>query len=103
MTDPQPPAGLVCTGLTKSFGSVTVLKGIDFAVPAGSVIGLIGENGAGKSTLMNIIYGAVKPDAGTIQWEGREVVIANPARARRLVFCFGPTQRQSTCYRDWRL
>ncbi|MEO8508122.1 MAG: ABC transporter ATP-binding protein, partial [Betaproteobacteria bacterium] len=44
----------------------------------------LGENGAGKSTLMKIIYGAVKPDAGTILWEGRPVTIANPARARRL-------------------
>ena len=50
MTANLETAGLVCTQLTKSFGPVTVLKGIDFAVPHGKVIGLIGENGAGKST-----------------------------------------------------
>ncbi|MCC6196043.1 MAG: ABC transporter ATP-binding protein [Burkholderiales bacterium] len=50
----------------------------------GEIHAVLGENGAGKSTLMKIIYGAVKPDAGTIAWEGKTVTIANPARARRL-------------------
>src|SRR5690606_35123218 len=45
---------------------------------------ILGENGAGKSTLMKIIYGAVKPDAGQIIWNGKEVHIANPAAARQL-------------------
>ena len=48
----------------------------------GEIHAVLGENGAGKSTLMKIIYGAVKPDAGTIAWEGKPVAIANPgARA----------------------
>jgi simple sugar transport system ATP-binding protein len=45
---------------------------------------VLGENGAGKSTLMKIIYGVVKPDAGTMRWEGSTVQVANPAQARRL-------------------
>ena len=81
MTDPQPPAGLVCTGLTKSFGGVTVLKAIDFAVPAGSVIGLIGENGAGKSTLSSLITGVHRPDSGTMTLDGQPYAPATPGEA----------------------
>ena len=81
MTDPQPPAGLVCTGLTKSFGSVTVLKGIDFAVPPGRVIGLIGENGAGKSTLSSLMTGVHRPDSGTMTLDGQPYAPATPGEA----------------------
>jgi simple sugar transport system ATP-binding protein len=75
---------LVLTGITKIYPSVVANDGIDLAVLAGEVHAVLGENGAGKSTLMKIIYGAVKPDAGTIDWEGKQVTIGNPARARRL-------------------
>src|SRR5262249_22918605 len=43
---------------------------------------VLGENGAGKSTLMKIIYGALRPDAGSIEWQGKPVHIASPAHAR---------------------
>jgi general nucleoside transport system ATP-binding protein len=71
-------------GITKIYPSVIANQGIDLRVLPGEIHAVLGENGAGKSTLMKIIYGVVKPDAGTIHWEGNEVVIANPARARRL-------------------
>ena len=75
---------LVLTGITKAYPAVVANSGIDLTVMPGEIHAVLGENGAGKSTLMKIIYGAVKPDAGDIAWEGRYVTIANPARARRL-------------------
>jgi ribose transport system ATP-binding protein len=61
---------LSLTGITKSFGPVQVLGGIDLAIPRGQVLGLLGENGAGKSTLMNIVSGRHMPDSGSMTLEG---------------------------------
>jgi ABC-type uncharacterized transport system ATPase subunit len=70
--------------ITKKYPGVTANDGIDLDVRPGEIHAILGENGAGKSTLMKIIYGAVKPDAGAIRWNGREVHIASPAAARQL-------------------
>jgi general nucleoside transport system ATP-binding protein len=75
---------LQLTGITKAYPSVIANEDIDLTVVPGEIHAVLGENGAGKSTLMKIIYGVVKPDAGTIAWEGQTVSVANPARARRL-------------------
>jgi ABC-type uncharacterized transport system ATPase subunit len=70
--------------ITKKYPSVVANDGVDLDVRPGEIHAILGENGAGKSTLMKIIYGAVKPDAGRMLWNGREVHIANPAAARQL-------------------
>ncbi len=57
----------------KSFGSVEALRGVTFSVPAGSVVGLVGDNGAGKSTLMKTITGVHQPDSGTIRFDGQSL------------------------------
>src|SRR5512147_2799688 len=72
------------SGITKTYPSVIANDGVALDVLPGEIHAVLGENGAGKSTLMKIIYGVVKPDAGTIEWEGARVEIGNPARARRL-------------------
>ena len=75
---------LTLSRITKRYPSVVANDGIDLNVLPGEIHSILGENGAGKSTLMKIIYGAVKPDAGQVFWNGREVHIANPAEARKL-------------------
>ncbi|HEY0846857.1 MAG TPA: ABC transporter ATP-binding protein [Noviherbaspirillum sp.] len=75
---------LTLSRITKRYPSVVANDGIDLNVMPGEIHSILGENGAGKSTLMKIIYGAVKPDAGQVFWNGREVHIANPAEARKL-------------------
>ncbi len=62
---------LIARGISQRFGDRQVLDGIDLDVPAGRVIGLLGPNGAGKSTLMRILFGVLRPDHGTVTWQGR--------------------------------
>jgi simple sugar transport system ATP-binding protein len=75
---------LTLSRITKKYPSVVANDGVDLNVLPGEIHSILGENGAGKSTLMKIIYGAVKPDAGQVFWNGKEVHIANPAEARKL-------------------
>lgn len=68
-------------GIRKSFGPVTALDGVDFAVGEREVHGLLGGNGAGKTTLMNVLYGLYAADAGTIEIGGRPAAISSPRDA----------------------
>ena len=83
MHTPTPPR-LQLQGITKRYPAVLANDRIDLKVDAGENHALLGENGAGKSTLMKIVYGVVRPDSGSIGWEGAPVVIDSPATARRL-------------------
>jgi simple sugar transport system ATP-binding protein len=67
--------------VSKSFGPVRALKGVDFEVWEREIHGLLGENGAGKTTLMNVLYGLYRPDSGRIFIRGREVTIRSPRDA----------------------
>ena len=66
------------------FGGVTAVAGVSFAVGRGELVGLIGPNGAGKTTLLHCVIGTLRPNAGRIILEGREVTRLNPDRRARL-------------------
>jgi simple sugar transport system ATP-binding protein len=68
-------------GIGKSFPGVVANHDVDIDVRAGTVHALVGENGAGKSTLMKILYGVQKPDEGSIEINGEQVVLHSPADA----------------------
>ena len=69
-------------GVNKSFGAVVALKDVTLELATGRVTGLVGDNGAGKSTLVKILSGVLRPDAGTIRFDGIDVDFATPAAAR---------------------
>jgi simple sugar transport system ATP-binding protein len=70
------------TGITKSYGPVRSLRGVDLTLRRGEVLGLVGDNGAGKSTLMKVLAGAVQHDEGEIRVKGRPVRFGTPAEAQ---------------------
>jgi general nucleoside transport system ATP-binding protein len=81
---PEQRVRLALRGIVKRYPATLASDHVDLTVGAGRVHALLGENGAGKSTLMKIVYGLVRPDAGTIEWDGERVNITSPAQARRL-------------------
>ena len=67
--------------ISKKFGAVSALTDIDLDIHAGEVVALVGDNGAGKSTLIKILAGVHLPTSGTIEFDGRQVTLDNPATA----------------------
>ena len=68
--------GIELAGLTKSFGPVKAVRGIDLTIAPGETVALLGPNGAGKSTTIDMLLGLLPPDAGTA------TVFGKPARPR---------------------
>src|SRR6478609_2624211 len=81
-TSPTPKLKL--TNVSKSYPGVQANDRVSLTVMPGEIHAVLGENGAGKSTLMKIIYGAVRPDAGVVEWNGQRVDVHNPRQARAL-------------------
>ncbi|MCQ4209271.1 ABC transporter ATP-binding protein [Streptomyces longispororuber] len=75
------PVSVELTGITKEFPGTLANDRVDLTVRRGEIHALMGENGAGKSTLMSILYGMLRPDAGTVRVDGREVAFASPGDA----------------------
>ncbi|ACU53472.1 ABC transporter related [Acidimicrobium ferrooxidans DSM 10331] len=75
---------LVVDGVVRAFGGVHAVDGCSFTVADGSITGLIGPNGAGKSTMVNLIAGALRPDAGTINFDGHDITGLAPHKVAEL-------------------
>lgn len=67
--------------ISKSFGGLKALDGVSFDVAKGTIHAVLGENGAGKTTLMNVLYGLYRPDSGSIEIDGKHVVMRSPRDA----------------------
>lgn len=70
-------------GISRTFGSLAALADVSLDIPRGVILGLLGENGAGKSTLMNILYGMLRPSAGSMRVDGRPYAPRSPRDALR--------------------
>ena len=71
------------SGITKSFGNVDALSGVDLKIGEAESVGIIGDNGAGKSTLVKVLSGVYPATGGTMKFRGREVRFNNPLDARQ--------------------
>jgi ABC-type sugar transport system ATPase subunit len=75
---------LEARGISKHYGGVAALSGIDFHIRPGEHVALVGDNGAGKSTLVKALTGAIRPDSGTIRFNGEEQQFSSPIDARNV-------------------
>jgi phospholipid/cholesterol/gamma-HCH transport system ATP-binding protein len=75
--------------LTKSFGGMPVLRGVNLSVPEGCLYGLIGPGASGKSVLLKMLTGLVRPDAGRVLVAGRDVTAMNEIELAAFRLKFG--------------
>lgn len=78
---------LEARNLHKRFGAIVAADDMTVRIPADSVVGLIGSNGAGKTTFVNMVTGYLKPDTGSILFEGRDITALKPRNVTRLGIC----------------
>ncbi|HEX6979071.1 MAG TPA: ABC transporter ATP-binding protein [Alphaproteobacteria bacterium] len=75
---------LEVTHLSKAFGGLQAVADVSFTLAAGELLALIGPNGAGKSTCFNLLNGQLRPDSGTVRFEGRDITGLKPRQIWRL-------------------
>nr|WP_292167626.1 ATP-binding cassette domain-containing protein [Mesorhizobium sp.] len=76
-------AVLELTNISKHFGAIQAVNDVSLSIEAGQVVGLMGDNGAGKSTLVKMIAGNFPPSHGTMQMDGKDLVLHKPVEARQ--------------------
>ncbi|BBJ41294.1 ABC transporter ATP-binding protein [Streptomyces antimycoticus] len=100
------PAGslLIATSLNKTYGHTPALDGADFSIHPGEVVAVMGPSGSGKSTLLHCLAGIVRPDSGTVHYNGRELTAMSDAERSGLrrgefgfVFQFGQLVPELSC------
>ena len=82
MRQDQGQPAVALSGVSKQFGVVQALRGVDLVLYPGEIHALVGENGAGKSTLVKMLAGIHQPDQGTLRINGQEIVLHGPLEAR---------------------
>jgi putative ABC transport system ATP-binding protein len=104
VTGPAARPLLVGTDLHKAFGATTALEGATFAVDPGEVVAIMGPSGSGKSTLLHCLAGIVRPDRGTVRFDGRDLATLTDAERGALrrsafgfVFQFGQLVPELSC------
>jgi branched-chain amino acid transport system ATP-binding protein len=88
-----PPPLLQVDALHAGYGDSRVLQGVSLSLPAGSALGLLGRNGMGKTTLIRTLMGYLRPAAGRVHWQGREITGWAPERVARLGVGYVPEGR----------
>src|SRR5262249_29964857 len=79
----EAPPVIEARGVTKQYGALTALQGVDLRIASGEIVGLVGDNGAGKSTLIKILSGAIQPTSGELLVDGERLTMHSPLEARR--------------------
>ena len=85
---------LEVTGVTTKYGAISALRDAGLSVGAGEVVGLIGPNGAGKTTLLGSIAGLLRPDTGTVTFDGNDITTVAPEKILRAGLALVPEHRR---------
>lgn len=89
------------TGISKRYQTIQTLDNVSLTLKPGEVLGLVGDNGAGKSTLSKVLSGAVIPDSGSIEIDGKTVSFASPPIHAQLVSRWSTRTSRSATASMW--